>query len=95
MKSLDDTSEGSRATPWKCLFCRMRTGERLFRLPLCAICRDQVQDFIWVSLVQLLLVVAGFMGGWLFVVDEILLFVVLVVVKHKMPPVFDRFTATS
>ena len=41
--------------PWHCLFCRMRTGVRLFRIPVCGICRDQLQDFVWVSLVLLAL----------------------------------------
>lgn len=77
---------------WKCLFCRMRTGVRILRIPLCAICKDQVHDFVWVSLIQSGLVVVGVMGGLLFVVDELLLFIVLVVVKHKMPPLLDRFS---
>lgn len=77
--------------PWRCLFCRMRTGVRLFRLPLCEICRDQVQDFVWVSTVLLALVPTGFISSMQFVVEELLLFGVLVLVKHRLPRVFDRF----
>ena len=78
--------------PWRCPFCRMRTGVRLFRMPLCAICRDQMQDFIWVSVVLLALVPTGFISGAQFVVEELLLFGVLVLVKHRLPSIFDRFT---
>ena len=78
--------------PWHCLFCRMRTGVRLFRIPVCAICRDQLQDFVWVSLVLLVLVPTGFISGTQFVVEKLLLFGVLVLVKHRLPLVFDRFT---
>ena len=78
--------------PWRCLFCRMRTGVRLFRIPVCAICRDQLQDFVWVSLVLMALVPTGFISGTQFVVEEVLLFGVLVLVKHRLPRVFDRFT---
>jgi hypothetical protein len=70
----------------------MRTGVRLFRIPVCAICRDQVQDFVWVSLVLLALVPTGFISGVQFVVEELLLFGVLVLVKHRLPSIFDRFT---
>jgi hypothetical protein len=79
-------------TPWRCLFCRMGTGVRLFRIPVCAICRDQLQDFVWVSLVLLVLVPTGFISGAQFVVEELLLFAVLVLVKHRLPSIFDRFT---
>ena len=78
--------------PWRCLFCRMRTGVRLFRMPVCAICRDQVQDFVWVSVVLLAFVPTGFISGTQFVVEELLLFGVLVLVKHRIPGIFDRFT---
>ena len=77
---------------WRCLFCRMPTGARLFRIPVCAICRDQLQDFVWVSLVLIALVPTGFISGTQFVVEEVLLFGVLVLVKHRLPRVFDRFT---
>jgi hypothetical protein len=80
---------------WHCLFCRMQTKVRLFRAPLCAICRDQVQDFVWVSSLQGALVAAGFITSLQFVVEECLLFGVLVIVKHRLPSIFDRFTQTS
>ena len=78
--------------PWRCLFCRMRTGVRLFRIPVCTICHDQLQDFVWVSVVLLALVPTGFISGAQFAVEELLLFAVLVLVKHRLPRAFDRFT---
>jgi len=81
--------------PWRCLFCHMSTGVRLFRMPVCAICRDQVQDFVWVSVVLLALVPTGFVSGTQFVVEEVLLFGVLVLAKHRLPWIFDRFTQYS
>jgi hypothetical protein len=81
--------------PWRCPFCRMRTGVRLFRMPLCHICRDQVQDFIWVSGIQGSLVAAGFLSGLQFAVEEVLLFSVLVLVKHRLPSIFDRFVRSA
>jgi hypothetical protein len=77
--------------PWRCPFCRMATGVRLFRMPVCPICRDQVQDFVWVSGIQGALVAGGIISGLQFAVEEVLLFVVLVVVKHRLPSIFDRF----
>ena len=77
--------------PWRCLFCRMHTGVRLFRLPVCPICRDQVQDFVWVSLIQGSLAAAGLINGFQFAVEELLLAGVLVLVKHRLPSLFDRF----
>jgi hypothetical protein len=77
--------------PWRCLFCRMPTGVRLFRIPVCAICRDQLQDFVWTSAVLLALVPTGFISGGQFMVEELLLFGVLVLVKHRLPSIFDRF----
>ena len=86
-------SESARdEAPWRCLFCHMRTGVRLFRISVCAICRDQVQDFVWVSVVLLALVPTGFISGVQFVVEALLLFGVLVLVKHRLPSIFDRFT---
>ena len=81
--------------PWRCLFCRMRTAVRLFRIPLCAICRDQLQDFFWASGIQGALVAAGFISGLQFAVEEILLFGVLVLVKHRLPSIFDRFVQSA
>lgn len=85
------SEETVETQPWRCLFCRMQTGVRLFRIPLCAICRDQVQDFVWVSGIQGALVAAGFISGLQFAVEEVLLFGVLVLVKHRLPSIFDRF----
>lgn len=85
----------AESQPWRCLFCRMRTGVSLFRMPLCHICRDQVQDFVWVSGIQGLLVAAGFISGLQFAVEEILLFSVLVLVKHRLPSIFDRFVRNA
>lgn len=77
--------------PWHCLFCRMPTGVKLFGIPVCPICRDQVQDFVWVSGIQSALVALGLLSGFQFAVEEALLFGVLVLVKHRLPKVFDRF----
>ena len=74
----------------KCLFCRMSTAHRFLGLPVCDICRDQTYDFLWASGVQGLLVAAGLLGGLTFVLEEVLLFTVLVVVKHRIPPPWDR-----
>jgi|GEM_PF-3693676 len=90
-KEYDVTHESVEPQPWRCLFCRMRTGERLFRIPVCPICRDQVQDFVWVSLIQTALLLAGFISGLQFAIEEVLLFGILVLVKHRLPSVFDRF----
>jgi hypothetical protein len=70
----------------------MRTDVRLFRIPVCPIFRDQLQDFVWVSLVLAALVPTGFISGAQFLVEELLLFGVLVLVKHRLPSIFDRFT---
>ena len=64
-------------------------------MPLCRICRDQVQDFVLVSGTLSLLVVSGFITGLQFVVEELLLFGVLVLVKHRFPTMFDRFVQIS
>ena len=86
---------GHEQQPWRCLFCRMHTGVRLFRIPVCPICRDQLQDFVWVSGIQGSLVAAGFISGLQFAVEEVLLFSVLVLVKHRLPSIFDRFTQSA
>ncbi len=83
--------ESAETQPWRCLFCRMKTGVSLFRIAVCPICRDQLQDFIWVSLIQTSLVAAGFISGLQFAVEEILLFGILVLIKHRLPATFDRF----
>lgn len=70
----------------RCLFCRMPSVIRFFLLPMCGICRDQAYDFLWASGVQGLLVVAGLLSGTTFLIEEVLLFTVLVVVKHRIQP---------
>ena len=85
----------SERQPWCCLFCRMHTGVRLFRIPVCRICRDQLEDFIWVSGIQGSLVAAGILSGLQFTVEEVLMFGVLVLVKHRLPSVFGRFTESA
>ncbi len=84
-----------RDFPWKCLFCRMATGERVLRAPLCAICWEQVNDFIWVSFVQVVLLALGTIDGLFFVVEEVLLFFVLIVIQHLVPPILGRSTEVS
>ena len=70
----------------KCLFCRMNTTLRFLRLDVCEICRDQVYDFLWVSVVQAIVTVVFALGGLFFIMEEVLLFAVLVIVKHRFPP---------
>ncbi len=84
-----------RNLPWKCVFCRMATGWRVLRAPLCAICWEQLNDFIWVSLVQVILLAMGAINGLFFVVEEVLLFFVLIVIVHRVPPILGRFTELS
>ena len=76
----------------RCLFCRMQTSFRLLRVPLCDICRDQVYDFAWVTLVQLAVLLAGGISGYMFLVEEVLLFTVLVIVKHRVPPPWEELS---
>lgn len=78
------------APPARCVFCRMATLHRFLRLAMCPICRDQSYDFLWVSGVQTLLYALGAMGGAFFLIDEVLLFVVLVLVRHRIPPPWQR-----
>jgi hypothetical protein len=68
---------------WKCVFCRMKTATRVLRAPLCAICWDQMNDFVWVSFIQIFLLAIGAISG---------LFFVLIFVKHRIPPILGRFT---
>ena len=74
----------------RCVFCRMSTTLQFLRLNVCEICRDQVYDFLWVSLVQALVSVVFALGIMFFLVEEILLFGVLVFVKHRFPPPWQR-----
>ena len=73
-----------------CPFCRMRSVGRFLRIPVCAICRDQLYDFIWASGVQLAVVLAFNLGGVVFLVEEVLLFAVLVLVKHRVNPPWEK-----
>ena len=52
--------------------------------------QDQFYDFLWASLVQAVVTVIFQLGGAVFVVQEILLFVVLVIVKHRLPPPWNQ-----
>lgn len=81
--------------PWRCRFCRMQTGVCLFRIPVCEICRDQLQDFVWASGIQGALVAIGVLGGLQFLVEEVFLFGVLVLVKHRLPSLLDRFVRSA
>ncbi len=74
----------------RCLFCFMQTPVRWLGMPLCTICRDQLYDFMWVSVVQIFVWILGGIDGLFFVIDEILLFVVLVIVKHRIPLPWTR-----
>ena len=57
-------------TEFHCIFCRMYTGFRLLKLSLCLICRDQLYDFAWVTLVQAMVWMLGLISGWLFLIEE-------------------------
>ena len=74
----------------KCLFCRMKETQRFLRLNVCEICRDQVYDFLWVSAVQAVVAVVFSLGPLFFLLEEVLLFGVLVFVKHRFPPPWQR-----
>lgn len=63
----------------------MSDSHRWLGIPMCPICRDQFYDFLWVSVVQTIVWLLGGIDGWFFVVDEVLLFLVLVVIKHRVP----------
>ena len=84
-----------QSLPWKCVFCRMATGRRVLRAPLCAICWEQLNDFVWVSFVQVALLAIGAINGLFFVIEEVLLFFVLIVIKHRVRPILGRITETS
>ena len=74
----------------RCRFCRMSTTIRFLRLPMCSICRDQFYDFLWASGVQAVVALAFRLGGLVFLVEEVLLFSVLVLVKHRIPSPWER-----
>ena len=75
---------------FRCWFCRMPDPHRWLGIPVCFICRDQLYDFFWVSLVQTAIWLFGGIDGLFFVIDEFLLFFVLIVVKHRVPAPWDR-----
>lgn len=83
---VDTASESHR----RCVFCHMDTTLRYLKLDLCEICRDQVYDFLWVSAVQVLVTIVFSLGGLFFLMQEIMLFIVLVIVKHRIPPPWQR-----
>ncbi len=70
----------------KCPFCRMPSMGRFLRIPVCAIGRDQLYDFVGASAVQAAVALAFRLGGFVFLVEEVLLFFVLVLVKHRVTP---------
>lgn len=74
----------------RCPFCWMPTRFRWLGIPLCNICRDQLYDFMWVTVVQIVLWLAGVIDGYLFVMEEVLLFSVLVLIKHRIKPPWDN-----
>jgi len=73
----------------KCWFCRMSNPHHWLGIPVCYICRDQLYDFLWVSLVQTIVWMLGGIDGLFFVIDEVLLFFVLVFVKHRVSPPWE------
>jgi hypothetical protein len=87
--------EAGELLPWHCLFCRMRVGVKLFRIPVCAICRDQLHDFVWASAIQGVLALVGVIGGFQFAIEEVALFAILVLVKHRLPSLLDRFVQNA
>lgn len=74
----------------RCPFCRMRSVGRFLRIPVCSICRDQLYDFVWASGVQAAVTLAFDLGGVVFLVEEVLLFSVLVLVKHRVTPPWEK-----
>lgn len=74
----------------RCPFCRMPTRERFLHLPVCPICRDQLYDFLWASGVQMLVTLVFRLGSFVFLVQEFLLFLVLVLIKHRVTPPWER-----
>ena len=86
-----DAGGATKVLSWRCALCRMRTDVKLFGLALCGICRDQIQDFAWASMIQGTLVAVGIIGGFQVLIEEVLLLLILVLVKHRLPGFFDRF----
>jgi hypothetical protein len=68
----------------------MKSVGRFLWIPVCAICRDQLYDFTWASGVQGVVALAFSLGGIVFLVEEVLLFFVLVLVKHRVTPPWGK-----
>ena len=51
---------------------------------------DQLYDFLWVSVVQTVVWLLGGIDGLFYVIDECLLFFVLIIVKHRVPAPWER-----
>ena len=51
---------------------------------------ERINDFIWASGVQAVVALAFRLGGIVFLVEEILLFSVLVLVKHRATPPWGK-----
>ncbi len=85
---MNDRDPDEMAT--RCVFCRMDSRDRFLGLLMCAICRDQSYDFLLVSGVQLLMApIVGISIGQ-FLAQELLMFVVLIFVKHRITPPWLR-----
>ena len=69
----------------------MSTGVRLFGIPVEPIFQDQLQDFVCVSFIQGFVALLGWVNGVQFLIEEVVLFGVLVLVKHRLPSVFEPF----
>ncbi len=68
----------------RCVFCRMHAVTPFLRIPMCGICRDQAYDFLWASGVQGSLAAVGLISATTLLLEEVLLFAVLVIVKHRL-----------
>jgi hypothetical protein len=79
-------------TPARCVFCRMPTPDRFLHVPMCPICRDQSYDFLLVSGVQVLMAPIVGISGLQFLSQELLMFFVLIFVKHRITPPWERGT---
>ena len=85
MSEGDETTKAAR-----CIFCRMPTADRFLRVPMCPICRDQSYDFLLVSGVQVLMApIVGLSRGQ-FATQELLMFFVLILLKHRITPPWQR-----
>ena len=85
---MNDQEETAKAT--HCVFCRMSTPDRFLGLLMCTICRDPSYDFLLVSGVQVLMAPIIGISGRQFMAQEVLMFVVLIFVKHRITPPWLR-----